>query len=139
MGGATNSSFLALIPKEYGASTLDRFRPISLCNISYKIMAKIIANRLTPFLRSLILPNQGGFVAGRKIWDNFILVQEAIHSNNSRGESGMEIKLDMENVFDRVEHDFLFKVMQKFGFNHEFLSWTGACIASPWIAPLLNG
>jgi hypothetical protein len=102
-------------------------------------MAKIIANRLNPFLRSLILPNQGGFVAGRQIWDNFILVQEAIHSNNSRGESGMEIKLDMENVFDRVEHDFLFKVMKKFGFNQEFLSWTGACIASPWIAPLLNG
>jgi hypothetical protein len=65
MGGATNSSFLALIPKELGATSLDRFRPISLCNISYKIMAKIIANRLTPFLRSLILPNQGGFVAGR--------------------------------------------------------------------------
>jgi hypothetical protein len=124
MGGATNSSFLALIPKEHGASTLDRFRPISLCNTSYKIMAKIIANRLNPFLRSLILPNQGGFVAGRQIWDNFILVQEAIHSNNSRGEPGMAIKLDMENAFDRVEHDFLFKVMKKFGFSQEFISWT---------------
>jgi hypothetical protein len=134
MGGATNS-FLALIPKEHEASTLDRFRPISLCNISYKI----IANRLNPFLRSLIFPNQRGFVAGRQIWNNFILVQEAIHSSNSRRESGMAIKLDMANVFDRVEHDFLFKVMQKFGFNQEFLSWTRAYIASPWITPLLNG
>ena len=77
-------------------------------------------------------------MAGRKIWDNFILVQEAIHSNNFQGEPGMEIKLDMENAFDRVERAFLFKVMQKFGFNHEFLSWTGACISSPWIAPLLK-
>jgi hypothetical protein len=85
VGGATNSSFLALVPKEHGASTLDRFRPISLYNTSYKIMAKIIANKLNPFLRSLILPNQGGFVASRQIWDNFILVQEAIHSSNSRG------------------------------------------------------
>jgi hypothetical protein len=51
----------------------------------------------------------------------------------------MEINLDMENDFDRVEHDFLFKVMQNFGFNQEFLSWTGSCISNPWIAPLLNG
>jgi hypothetical protein len=139
MGGATNSSFLALIPKENGASSLDRFRPISLCNISYKIITKIIANRLNPLLRSLILPNQGGFVAGRQIWDNFILVQEAIHASNSRGEPGMAIKLDMANAFDRVEHNFLFKVMKKFGFSQNFISWMEACIASPWIAPLLNG
>jgi hypothetical protein len=51
----------------------------------------------------------------------------------------MEIKLDMENDFDRVEHDFLFKVMKKFGFSQDFISWMGTCIASPWIAPLLNG
>jgi len=139
MGGATNSSFLALIPKENGASSLDQFRPISLCNISYKIIAKIIANKLNPLLQSLILPNQGSFVADRRIWDNFILVQEAIHASNSRGEPGMVIKLDMANAFDRVEHNFLFKVMKKFGFNQDFISWTEACIASPWIAPLLNG
>jgi hypothetical protein len=72
-----------LIPKEIEATSLDRFKPIYICNISYKIMAKIVANRMTPFLISLILPNQGGFVAGRKIWDNFILVQEAIHSSKS--------------------------------------------------------
>jgi hypothetical protein len=56
-------------------------------------------------------------VAGRQIWDNFILVQEAIHASNSRGELGMEIKLDMANYFDRVEHNFLFKVMKIFGFS----------------------
>jgi hypothetical protein len=125
MGGATNSSFLALIPKEHGASALDRFRPIYLCNTSYKIMAKIIANKLNLFLRSPILPNQGGFVAGRQIWDKFILVQEEIHSNKSRGEPGMAIKLDMTYAFDRVEHAFLFKVMEIFGFSQEFLSWKG--------------
>jgi hypothetical protein len=85
LGGATNSSFLALLPKEHGASSLNRFRPISLCNISYKILSKIIANRLNPLLSSLILPNQGGFVAGRQIWDNFILVQEAIHASSAFG------------------------------------------------------
>jgi hypothetical protein len=51
----------------------------------------------------------------------------------------MAIKLDMENAFDRVEHNFLFKVMEKFGFSQNFIAWTESCIASPWIAPLLNG
>ena len=139
MGGATNSSFLALILKEHGASILDRFRPISLCNTSYKIMVKIIANRLNLFLIYLILPNQGGFVAGKQIWEKIMLVKEVIHSRKSRGELGMEIKLDMENAFDRVEHDFLFKFMKKIGFNQEFLSWKEACTTSPWIASLLNG
>jgi len=51
----------------------------------------------------------------------------------------MEIKIDMENAFDRVEHNFLFKFMKKFGFSQNFISWTESCIASPWITPLLNG
>jgi hypothetical protein len=111
LGGSTNSSFLDLLPKEHGASSINRFRPISLCNISYKILSKIIANRLNPLLSSLILPSQGGFVVGRQIWDKFILVQEAIHTSSAQGESSMVIKLDMANAFDRVEHKFLFKVL----------------------------
>jgi hypothetical protein len=59
MGGATNSSFLALIPKEKNASSFDRFHPISLCNVSYKIMAKIIANRLKPFYLILFFQIKG--------------------------------------------------------------------------------
>ena len=85
-------------------------------------MSKIIVNRLKPFLNSLILPNQGGFVTGRKIWDKFILVQEAIHSSFNRGEAGMVIKLDMANDFDRVNRDFLKAVLQKFEFDQAFIS-----------------
>ena len=81
IGGSTNSAFLALIPKEKGAKSFDKFRPISLCNIDYKIITKIMANRLKYILPYLIPENQGGFVKGRKIWDNIILAQEAIHSS----------------------------------------------------------
>jgi hypothetical protein len=99
MGGATNSSFLALTPKEKNASSFDIFCPIYLCNVSYKIMSKIIANRLKPFLCNLILSNQGGFVEKWKIWDNIILVHEAIHSSYNQSEKGMVIKIDMDNAF----------------------------------------
>jgi exonuclease III len=139
LGGSTNSSFLALIPKEKGAISFNRFRPISLCNTSYKILAKVIANRLKAALPLIVPENQGGFVQGRHIADNIILVQEAIHSSVLRKEKGMVIKLDLANAFDRVRHEFLFEVMRKFGFDSHFISWIKACIGSPWIAPLVNG
>ena len=94
---------------------------------------------LNPLLSSLILPSQGGFVVGRQIWDNFILVQEAIHASSSQGDSSMAIKIDMANAFDGVEHNFLFKVLHKFGFSQNFMNWINSCIESPWIAPLING
>ena len=86
IGGSTNSAFLALIPKEKEAKSFDRFRPISLCNIGYKIITKIMVSRLKYILPYLIPENQGGFMKGRKIWDNIILVQEAIHSSQKNGD-----------------------------------------------------
>jgi len=134
-----NSSFLALIPKEKGEANFSRFRPISLCNTSYKILTKVIANKIKEILPQIIPENQGGFIKGRHIADNIILVQEALHSSIRRKDKGMIIKLDLANAFDRVRHSFLFKVMEQFGFSPNFVSWIQACIVHPWIAPLVNG
>eukprot|EP00253_Pinus_taeda_P009858 PITA_09858 len=139
IGGSTNSTFLALLPKEKGASNFSRFRPISLCNTSYKLITKIISIRLKNIFPDIIPENQGGFIKGRKILDNIVLVQEAVHSSGQRKEKGMVIKLDLANAFDRVRRDFLFVVMTKMGFSTNFTNWVKACIASPWIAPLVNG
>jgi hypothetical protein len=78
-------------------------------------------------------------VVNRQIWEIIILVQESIHSNYSRGEKGMVIKIDMENEFDRVKHNFLKVFLKQFSFNQPFISWIGACISNPWISPLVNG
>ena len=64
MGGATKSTFLALIPKEANPSSIKRFRTISLYNASYKIFSKVLSLRLKPIIHSLISPNQGGFIFG---------------------------------------------------------------------------
>ena len=72
VGGCTNSTFLALIPKEAKLSSFDRFRPISLCNASYKILAKLLSNRFKPLLGKLISPLQGDFVKGMHLVDNVI-------------------------------------------------------------------
>lgn len=66
---------------------------------------------------SVTIPeNQGGFIKGRKILDNIVLVQEEIHSSYHRIGKCMVIKLDLTNSFDRVRHDFQFSMMEKLGF-----------------------
>ena len=139
LGGFTNSTFLALIPKENRPSSFSRFHPISLCNSSYKILTKIIATRLKPLLPSLISENQGGFLPNRHITDSILLVQEAIHSSLSRKEKGFVLKLDLANAFDRVRHSFLIVVLNKLGFETPFINLIVACISGPWISPLMNG
>ena len=139
IGGNINSYFLALISKEKGSSSFDRFKLISLCNIGYKIITKFIANKIKELLPSIVPENQGGFVKGIHIANNIILVQEEIHSSIQHREKGMIIKLDLANAFDRVIYDFLFRVILRFGFGPYFIRWIQACIKSPWISPLVNG
>eukprot|EP00253_Pinus_taeda_P006730 PITA_06730 len=139
VGGSTNSTYLALIPKDFNPETFARFRPISLCNASYKILAKLLANRIKPLLPRIISSAQGGFVEGRHILDNVIQVQETIHSSKQRKEKGMLIKLDMANAFDRVNRSFLSKVFLSFGFSPQFVNLIKACMSNPWIDPLING
>ena len=62
---ASNDTFITLVPKEVGVDRPDQFRPIALCNVIYKIISKVIANRLKPLFPKLISPKQLGFVEGR--------------------------------------------------------------------------
>ena len=139
MGGCTNSTFLSLIPKEVNPSSFDRFRPISLCNASYKIFSKLLANRLKTLLGKSISPLQGGFVKGRHILDNVIQVQESMQFSFQRKEKGMLIKHDMANAFDRVKLYFLYSVLRSFGIILAFINLIKACTNKPWIVPLVNG
>ena len=102
-----NATFLALIPKEHGTEDPRKFRPIALCNVIYKIITKIIANRLRPLLPILISPEQAGFVEGRQILDGIILVHEAIHSLKQNKSAGMLLKLDLSKSYDKLNWDFL--------------------------------
>jgi hypothetical protein len=85
---ALNGTIITLIPKENKARTPDRYRPIALCNVVYKIISKFIANKLKPLLPSLISQEQAGFVEGRQILDNIIHAHELIHTLKPRGEGG---------------------------------------------------
>ena len=137
--GATNSTFQILISKEKNQVSIKRYRPISLCNSSYKILSKIILNRIKKVIRHLISENQGGFIARRNIYDNILLLQEVIHSSHNHKEAGMAIKLDVASAFDRIRHSYIFRVMERYGFPSNFIRWIKYFISSPWIAHLVNG
>ncbi|XP_026396843.1 uncharacterized protein LOC113291534 [Papaver somniferum] len=86
-----NRTYICLIPKYKTPKQPFEFRPIGLCNASYKIISKILANKLKPFLKKLSSPYQAAFVPGRAIHDNIIIAHELIHSmKHKEGFSGAE-------------------------------------------------
>lgn len=134
-----NSTFLALIPKKEEANRLDQFRPIALCNVLYKIITKLIAERLKHLLGSLISAEQVGFVKGRHILDGIVIAMEVIHSMSTSKKKVMFIKLDMAKAYDRVRWEFLHKILLAFGFDEEWVSWVLSCVTSSSFSVLING
>lgn len=79
-----NNTFIALIPKVNVPESPKQFRPIGLCNVTYKIITKVIVNRLKVVLPKLISPTQASYVPGRQITDNIVIFQEVLHSMRSK-------------------------------------------------------
>ncbi|KAA3472382.1 reverse transcriptase [Gossypium australe] len=99
-----NGTLLTLIPKNEAPQDLTQFRPISLCNVLYKIIPKCLVNRIKPILPKLVSPNQSSFVPKRQITDNIIISQEVIHKmrKKTNHRQWMILKLDLEKAYDRV-------------------------------------
>ena len=116
---AFNATFLTRIPKSEGVDSPDKFRPISLCNVIYKITTKVIANRLKTILLGLISPEQSGFVEKRQITDGIILVHEMLHSIKVKNLLGMVVKLDIAKSYDKINCHFIRSMLEDFGFRVE--------------------
>ena len=115
-----NGTFLDLITKKPGADSLDLFRPISLCNSFYKIISKVLTLRIMTLLPHIISRQQNGFVPGRQIVDSIITVHENIHSLSVSKNVGFLLKLDLSKAYDRVDWNFLLRVLEDFGFSKRF-------------------
>ena len=100
---------MVLIAKVAHPELITQFRPINLCNTLYKLLSRIIVQRLKPYTTKVINPCQVKFVPGRRTSDNIILVQEVIRTLKSRwGQVGyVALKLDLEKAYDRLEWPFI--------------------------------
>ena len=104
-----NETFLSLIPKIDKPETFSHFRPIGLCNVSYKLVTKIPATRLKEYMPRLISQCQSSFVPSKQPTDNILIVQKVVHSMRiKKGKTGyMIIKVDLEKAYDRFNWAFI--------------------------------
>ena len=98
-----NHTNIVLIHKVKNPENMSDYRPIGLCNVVYKIISKVLANRLKQVLPNIISPTQSAFVPGRLITDNIIVAYEALHSMHIRKKgktSSLALKLDVSKAYD---------------------------------------
>ncbi|KAK4389823.1 putative ribonuclease H protein [Sesamum angolense] len=137
-----NFTHIVLIPKCQKPDTVAHFRPISLCNVIFKLASKTIANRLKPLLDHIISPSQSTFIPGRLITDNVLVAFELNHflKNKRRGKEGhVAVKLDMSKAYDMIEWDFLENMLSKLGFHNRVVSLIMLCVRLVTYSLMLNG
>jgi hypothetical protein len=134
-----NSTFLVLIPKENNSVSFNDYRPISLCNLIYKVISKVISNRIKPFLERSLSAEQLGFLKGRRIQDAIGAAHESIHSIKQKNLKALVMKIDLKKAFDSIDWEFLRLILHTVGFGDKFTDWILSCVTSANFAVLING
>ncbi|KAJ0612656.1 putative RNA-directed DNA polymerase [Helianthus annuus] len=125
-----NSSFLALIPKSSDPQNMADYRPISLVGSIYKIISKLLTNRLKVVMDGLISTTQSAFVGGRNILDGPLVVSEVVSWAKKKKIKMMVFKVDFEKACDSINWKFLFRVMELMEFPDKWIGWIKGCLRS---------
>ncbi|XP_031091113.1 uncharacterized protein LOC115996111 [Ipomoea triloba] len=136
-----NDRLVALIPKIKHLDKLSHFRPISLCNVIYKLITKILTNRIKGIVREAIGPEQSSFVLKRQITDNIMVFQEILQSMKKKtGAVGqMVIKIDLEKAYDRLSWQFIRETLEEVGFRTDWIQKVMQCIETAKLSVLWDG
>lgn len=135
-----NSTILALIPKKEEAKVMKDYRPISCCNVLYKVISKILANRLKGILHRFIVSNQSAFVRGRLLMENLLLATELVknyHRDDVSPRCAMMI--DISKAFDSVQWPFLLNTLSAMNIPPCFIRWIELCVSTASFSVQVNG
>lgn len=142
MATGLNHTHISLVPKVNSPTSMHEFRPINLCNVLYKLISKVLANRMKGVLSKVISWNQCAFIPSRLITNNIMVAYELLHTMQSRQKSkvgNMTIKLGMSKAYDRVKLDYLEAMLVKLEFGAR---WTGllmTCVKTVSYSVKING
>ncbi|CAN1331277.1 LINE-1 retrotransposable element ORF2 protein [Linum perenne] len=135
-----NSTIIALIPKVPNADRMKLFRPISCCNVLYKCITKVMANRLSRVLPRLISKSQSAFVKGRLISDNILLAHELVSAyHKSHTSPHCVLKVDIMKAFDSVDWNFVLTILEGMNLPQQFIDWIRQCLVTSRFSVSING
>ncbi|GBG58767.1 hypothetical protein CBR_g167 [Chara braunii] len=130
---------ISLLFKKGDRSEVRNWRPISLLNVGYKLLAKTLANHLAKFLLNLVQRDQGAFVQGRSIFENILTAIEALELVDREEANVAVLLLDLEKAYDRVNWPFVLTTLKVVGFGDQFCSWVKALYCFSTAAVCVNG
>uniref|UniRef100_A0A803PCZ5 Reverse transcriptase domain-containing protein n=1 Tax=Cannabis sativa TaxID=3483 RepID=A0A803PCZ5_CANSA len=128
-----NLTNLVLIPKKKNFMVMSDLRSFALCNVIYKVVSKVLTNRMRNIIDQIISTTRSAFIPGRLIYDNVMVPFEVMHylKRKTKGRKGyMAIKLDMSKAYDRVEWDYLWEVMIHMGFHIHWIDLVMHCVST---------
>jgi hypothetical protein len=134
-----NKANIILIQKKDDADSIGDFKPISLIHGVAKIVTKVLALRLAPFLSDLISPCQSAFIKKRSIHDNFLYVRNLTRKFHRARNPTLLLKLDISKAFDSVRWDYWLTLLQRRGFPLKWCNWITALLATSSSRVMLNG
>jgi len=134
-----NAAFIALIPKVASPQCLNDFRPISLVNCMYKVLAKILANRLSAVIGSVVSDCQSAFVKGKQILDSILVANEVIDDVRRLKKEMLLFQVDFEKAYDSVDFIYSEEVMKQMNFPTLWRKWMSECVGTATTSVLVNG
>ncbi|GKV26106.1 hypothetical protein SLEP1_g35459 [Rubroshorea leprosula] len=135
----SNASFIVLIPKTKNPQRIEEYRPISLIGVMYKVVAKLMASRLSKVMHKIIGEQQMAFIKGRQLVDGVVIANEVIDEAKRKRRKSFVFKVDFEKAYDKVCWKFLDYMLDRMAFCDTWRRWIQECLQSSMVSILING